>query len=86
MSMKTARRLLADARRIVALTGAGISAESGVPTFRGPEGLWRTHRPEDLSTPEAFARKLRSWRQLTPQRTPVRGPGCAGIGLGQEVK
>lgn len=41
---------------IVALTGAGVSAESGVPTFRGPEGLWRAFRPEDLATPEAFAR------------------------------
>lgn len=41
---------------VVVLTGAGISAESGVPTFRGAEGLWRTFRPEDLATPEAFAR------------------------------
>ncbi len=41
---------------VVVLTGAGVSAESGVPTFRGPEGLWRTFRPEDLATPEAFAR------------------------------
>ena len=41
---------------MVALTGAGISAESGVPTFRGPEGLWRRFRPEDLATPGAFAR------------------------------
>ena len=39
---------------IVVLTGAGISAESGIPTFRGPEGLWRDHRPEQLATPEAF--------------------------------
>ncbi len=38
------------------LTGAGISAESGVPTFRGPGGLWRQFKPEDLATPEAFAR------------------------------
>jgi NAD-dependent deacetylase len=38
------------------LTGAGISAESGVPTFRGPAGLWRRFKPEDLATPEAFAR------------------------------
>ena len=41
---------------VVVLTGAGISAESGVPTFRGTEGLWRNFRPEDLATPEAFAR------------------------------
>jgi NAD-dependent deacetylase len=38
------------------LTGAGISAESGVPTFRGTGGLWREYKPEDLATPEAFAR------------------------------
>ena len=43
-------------RRIVALTGAGISAESGVPTFRGEAGLWRQYRPEELATPRAFAR------------------------------
>lgn len=41
---------------IVILTGAGISAESGVPTFRGPNGLWEGHRVEDVATPEAFAR------------------------------
>lgn len=46
-------------KRLVALTGAGISAESGVPTFRGPGGLWRGRRPEDLATPEAFARDPR---------------------------
>jgi len=48
--------LARDAERPVALTGAGVSAESGIPTFRGAGGLWRTHRPEDLATPEAFAR------------------------------
>jgi NAD-dependent protein deacetylase/lipoamidase len=47
---------LKSAARITVLTGAGISAASGVPTFRGPQGLWRTFRPEDLATPEAFAR------------------------------
>lgn len=40
----------------MALTGAGISAESGIPTFRGAGGLWRSFRPEELATPEAFAR------------------------------
>ncbi|NYE19728.1 NAD-dependent deacylase [Microbacterium immunditiarum] len=42
--------------RIVVLTGAGISAESGVPTFRDAGGLWEGHRVEDVATPEAFER------------------------------
>ncbi len=50
------RRSSARAERVAVLTGAGISAESGVPTFRGPDGLWRQFRAEDLATPEAFAR------------------------------
>jgi len=41
--------------RIVVLTGAGISAESGLATFRDADGLWEGHRPEDVATPEAFA-------------------------------
>jgi len=45
-----------DIRNIVILTGAGISAESGLATFRGPDGLWEGHRVEDVATPEAFAR------------------------------
>ncbi len=53
---ETIQGWLAEAERVVVLTGAGISAESGVPTFRGAGGLWRQHRPEDLATPEAFAR------------------------------
>lgn len=51
-----AARRIAAAERVLVLTGAGVSAESGVPTFRGPEGLWRQHRPEDLATPDAFSR------------------------------
>ncbi|HEX8155591.1 MAG TPA: NAD-dependent deacylase [Thermoanaerobaculia bacterium] len=43
-------------RRVVVFTGAGVSAESGIPTFRGSGGLWRDFRAEDLATPEAFAR------------------------------
>jgi NAD-dependent deacetylase len=43
-------------RNIVVLTGAGVSAESGLATFRGADGLWEGHRVEDVATPEAFAR------------------------------
>ena len=43
------------ARRIVVLTGAGISAESGIKTFRAADGLWEEHRIEDVATPEGFA-------------------------------
>ena len=43
--------------RIVVLTGAGISAESGVPTFRDADGLWEGHHVEDVATPEAFERQ-----------------------------
>jgi len=45
-----------DVRNIVVLTGAGVSAESGLATFRGADGLWEGHRVEDVATPEAFAR------------------------------
>ena len=57
--LESARRWLAGAERIAVLTGAGISAESGVPVFRGPGGLWRQYRPEELATPGAFARDPR---------------------------
>src|SRR5262245_25951224 len=54
--LRVAAARLREARRVLVATGAGISAESGVPTFRGPGGLWRDFRPEELATPEAFER------------------------------
>ncbi len=54
--LDTARDWLVSAQRVAVLTGAGISSESGVPTFRGPDGLWRRYRPEDLANPAAFRR------------------------------
>lgn len=51
---------LREARTVTILTGAGVSAASGVPTFRGAGGLWRTYRATDLATPEAFARDPRT--------------------------
>jgi NAD-dependent deacetylase len=54
--IKEAKEIIESASDITVLTGAGISAESGVPTFRGKNGLWREYRSEDLATPGAFAR------------------------------
>lgn len=51
-----AGREIARAKVVAALTGAGVSAESGVPTFRGQGGFWGQYRVEDLATPEGFAR------------------------------
>lgn len=71
-----ARALLGEAERVVVLTGAGVSAESGMPTFRGDGGLWKSYRPQELATPEAFARDPRlvwewyAWRRET-------AAGCA---------
>ena len=57
-SLSTAARLLREARRSVIFTGAGVSAESGIPTFRDAQvGLWENYRPEDLATPDAFRRQ-----------------------------
>lgn len=53
--MKTAFRI-APKQNLVVLTGAGISAESGLKTFRDHDGLWEQHRVEDVATPRAFAR------------------------------
>jgi NAD-dependent deacetylase len=47
---------LRQANSISVMTGAGISAESGIPTFRGVDGLWKNYRAEDLATPEAYAK------------------------------
>jgi len=68
-SISAVKARLARARAVTVLTGAGISADSGVPTFRGADGLWRNFRAEDLATPEAFARDPRlvwewyNWRR-----------------------
>ena len=43
-------------KKVVVFTGAGVSADSGIATFRGPQGMWRNFRSEDLATPEAFER------------------------------
>lgn len=56
-------RILKDSKSLLVITGAGISAESGIPTFRGKDGLWENFRVEDLATPYAFERDpVTVWR------------------------
>jgi len=54
--LRRAAALLGRVTNLVAFTGAGVSAESGVPTFRGAEGVWKEFRAEEVATPEAFGR------------------------------
>ncbi len=71
-------------RRVVVMTGAGVSAESGIPTFRGAGGLWKNFRPEELATPEAFARDpLLVWEWYEWRRSLIRAasPNAAHVAL-----
>lgn len=70
----SAREWIVRAGSITVLTGAGVSAESGIPTFRGAEGLWKKHRPEDLATPEAYERnRALVWEWYRWRQTLVAG-------------
>src|SRR5436190_9429858 len=71
--LRRAANLLRAARRVSVLTGAGISAESGVPTFRGAGGLWEGYRIEEVATPMAFARDPSLvWRFYNMRRAGLR--------------
>jgi NAD-dependent deacetylase len=79
-----ARTHLASARHVTILTGAGISADSGVPTFRGADGLWRNFRAEDLATPEAFERDPQlvwEWYNWRRELIATKQPNPAHIAL-----
>jgi NAD-dependent deacetylase len=68
-----AASLLGRAQRVAILTGAGVSAESGVATFRGAGGLWEGHRVEDVATPWAFDRDpALVWKFYNARRTALR--------------
>ena len=71
-------------RRVVVFTGAGVSADSGIPTFRGADGLWRNFRAEDLATPEAFDRDpALVWEWYEMRRSIIRGvqPNAAHLAI-----
>jgi NAD-dependent deacetylase len=81
-----ARRWIATANRVVALTGAGVSAESGIPTFRGDGGLWKNYRAEELATPEAFRRDPKlvwEWYDWRRQIIAKAEPNAAHVALAQ---
>ncbi len=72
-ALDRAAALLRLAERVAVLTGAGVSAESGVATFRGAGGLWEGHRVQDVATPEAFSRDpLMVWRFYNLRRANLR--------------
>jgi NAD-dependent deacetylase len=84
--IRLARSHLASARAMTVLTGAGISADSGVPTFRGPDGLWRSYRAEDLATPEAFERDPRlvwEWYNWRRELIATKSPNPAHVALAE---
>lgn len=67
-TLQEVARRLHVAWKTTVLTGAGLSAASGVPTFRGEEGLWRTHRPEDLASVDGFRRDPHTVWEWTLER------------------
>ena len=71
MSIERAAELLARARRGIALTGAGVSAESGIPTFRGEGGLWTKYDPVKVSSIESFLADPESYWQVSKERGSV---------------
>lgn len=74
MTIEAIADRLRAAGRVTVFTGAGVSAASGVPTFRGPDGLWGNYRPEELATPEAFARDPRLvWQWYDWRRERIAG-------------
>ncbi len=73
-NIRQVARALRHADRVCCMTGAGVSAESGVPTFRGPDGLWEGRRPEEVATPEAFRRDPQDvWRFYNWRRKALAG-------------
>ena len=88
-AVRAARRAIATARDILVLTGAGVSAGSGVPTFRGPSGLWKSFRPEELANPSAFRRDPRlvwEWYDWRREKVAACRPNAAHEAIARMVR
>ena len=72
-AIEQAAQVISAAHHVVALVGAGLSAESGVPTFRGPDGLWIKHGEPDLRDYERFRQDPAKWWQQRLERTNTLG-------------
>jgi len=82
--IENARELLSRAGAVLVLTGAGISADSGLATFRGADGLWRNYRAQELATPEAFAEDPRlvwEWYGMRREAAASCEPNAAHLAL-----
>ena len=89
LEIRRLRERLVAAKRITALTGAGLSAASGVPTFRGSDGLWKNFRPEDLATPEAFRRDpnlVWEWYDWRRRMLATKSPNPGHVALAEMEK
>ena len=79
-SIRAVRDRLSQARSVVVLTGAGISVESGLSTFRDPGGLWTAYRPEDLANEAAFRRDpmlVQNWYTVRREQAAAAQPNAA---------
>ncbi len=84
--VRRAAELIAGCRRLVVLTGAGVSRESGIPVFRGPDGLWEGRRPEELASREGFlSNPGLVWRWYRARRAAARDtpPNAGHRALGE---
>ncbi len=89
MSVEEVVKVILKAKYVTALTGAGISAESGIPTFRGKDGLWNKYRPEELANPDAFARdpeKVWTWYAWRMKKVFSAEPNKAHLALAELEK
>ena len=85
-SLRVVSQHIKGATSVAVLTGAGVSAESGIPTFRDPGGLWQQYRPEELASPDAFRRDPRlvwEWYDWRRQKIAQASPNPAHAALAQ---